>query len=168
MRARALTALNRIDDAAAAFERAMALAPDNMFAVGGLGQLRFRQQRYADAETLLAKAVSMGFRNSLIYGQLGYSQLAANKNAEALESYEAAFRMGIPPGANTRGVAYYNMACAYARLKNTDKAIEMLNKAIDEGYVTRDSFEKDADLASIRSDARFSTLLTRLPKPSNK
>ena len=138
-----------------------------MLSIGGLGQARFRQKQYAEAETLLTKAVSMGFRNSLIYGQLGYSQLAVNKNAEALESYAAAFRMGIPPGPNTRGVAYYNMACAYARMKNTDKAFEMLNKAIDEGYVVRDSFEKDPDLASVRTDARFNTLMARLPKTSN-
>jgi pentatricopeptide repeat protein len=135
-----------------------------MFAIGGLGQARFRQRQYAEAEVLLTKAVSMGFRNSMIYGQLGYSQLAVNKNAEALESYEASFRMGIPPGANTRGVAYYNMACAYARLKNADKAFEMLNKAIDEGYVVRNSFEKDEDLAPLRTDTRFQTIVARLPK----
>ncbi len=167
-RARALNQLNRGDEAVADFDKAYKLDPFNMFAIGGLGQARFRQKQYAEAETLLTKAVSLGFRNSQIYGQLGYSQLAVNKNAEALQSYEAAFRMGIPPGANTRGVAYYNMACAYARLKNTDKSLEMLNKAIDEGYVVRDSFEKDADLASVRSDSRFSALLSRLPKTSNQ
>ena len=167
MRARALASLNRIDEAAAAFERAMALAPGNMFAVGGLGQLRFRQRRYAEAESLLAKAVAMGFRNSMIYGQLAYSQLAANKNAEALQSYESAFRMGIPPGANTRGLAYFNMAAAHTRLKNNDKAFELLNKAVDEGFTSRTTYETDTDLAPLRDDARFATLLGRLPRAAN-
>ena len=68
----------------------------------------------------------------------------------------------IPPGANTRGSAYFNMACAYIRLKQNDKAFEFLNKAIDEGFSKRESFENDKDLTLIRADARFQRLLERL------
>ena len=161
---RALNNLGKAEDSAAAFEKAVQIAPDNLFAVSGLGQTRFRQRQYAEAETLLTKAIAGGFRNSMIYGQLGYAQLASNKNREALSSYEAAFQMGIPPGANTRGLAYYNMACAYARLKDIDKAFEMLGKAIDEGFANRNSLETDTDLSSLRTDARFAQLLSRLPK----
>ena len=56
------------------------------------------------------------------------------------------------------------MACAYSRLKNNDKAFEMLGKAIDEGYTVRNSFETDTDLDALRTDNRFKTLLERLPK----
>ena len=56
------------------------------------------------------------------------------------------------------------MACAYARLKNVDKAFEMLTKAIDEGFANRNSLETDADLAPLRGDARFAQLLARVPK----
>lgn len=163
-RARALNTLGKTDESVAAFERALELDPNNLFGVSGLGQARFRQKRYGDAEILLAKAIAGGFRNSQLYGQLGYSQLASNKNTEAIASYETAFQMGIPPGAATRGVAYYNMACAYARLKNPDKAFEMLGKAIDEGYVDRNSYEKDEDLASLRTDSRYQQITARLPK----
>ncbi len=165
--ARALSNLGKVDEAAVSFERALQIAPTDLAAMSGLGQTRFRQRRYADAETLLKKAIEGGFVNSLIYGQLAFSQLSSNKNEEAIRSYESAFRVGIPPGANTRGVAYYNMACAYVRLKNYDKAFEMLGKAIDEGYTARASFETDTDLSAIRSDARFATLLERLPKTQN-
>jgi pentatricopeptide repeat protein len=64
-------------------------------------------------------------------------------------------------------MAYYNMACAYVRLKNFDKAFEMLGKAIDEGYADRNSLETDADLAALRTDSRFKALLDRLPKSGN-
>jgi tetratricopeptide (TPR) repeat protein len=166
-RARALGTLGNTDGAAADYGRAIELDPNNMFSVGGFGQARFSQRRYAEAETLLSKAASMGFRNSLIYGQLAYSQLALNKNAEAIKNYENAFEMGIPPGANTSGLAYFNMACGYARMKQADKAFEMLNKAINDGYTTRESYENDDDLAPLRGDARFAELLSRLPKASN-
>jgi pentatricopeptide repeat protein len=91
-----------------------------------------------------------------------------NRNEEAIRTYEKAFEAGIPPGANTRGVAYYNVACAYARLKDLDKSFEMLNKAVDEGFVTRASYESDDDLKILRSDPRFATLLSRLPRPANE
>ena len=69
--------------------------------------------------------------------------------------------------ANTRGLAYYNMACAHARLKQIDKAFEMLNKAVDEGFNDRSTLETDTDLAALRADARFRTLLNRLPKTAS-
>ncbi|HEX6125051.1 MAG TPA: hypothetical protein VFZ23_06715 [Pyrinomonadaceae bacterium] len=53
------------------------------------------------------------------------------------------------------------------RLKNTDKAIEMLGKAIDEGYVNRASFETDYRSCVLRNDERFKALLERLPKQGN-
>jgi tetratricopeptide (TPR) repeat protein len=103
----------------------------------------------------------------MILGQLAYSQLALGQNENAIKSYEQAFAIGIPPGATTRGLAYYNMACAYARLNNKEKAFEMLAKAIDEGFVNRSTFETDTDLAALRSDPRFAQLLARTSKPAN-
>lgn len=165
--ARSLVNLGKTDDSVIAFEKAIQLAPANMFAVSGLGQARFRQRRYQEAETLLAKAVAENFRNSMILGQLAFSQLALNKNQEALQSYEMAFQLGIPPGANTRGLAYFNMAAAQARLKNSDKAFEFLNKAVDEGFITRASYESDPDLTPLKVDARWNTLLGRIPTAAN-
>ena len=162
--ARALTQQQKFTEAFAAFERAGKLNPQNAGVPAGLGQIRFSERRYADALPFLEAAIARGFRSPQTYGQLAYSQLAVNKNQEALATYEAAFQNGIPPGANTRGLAYYNMACAYARLKNVDKALEMLGKAIDEGYTVRSQFETDADFALIRNDDRFKALLDRLPK----
>lgn len=165
---RMLQQLQRFDEAAANFEKAARLVPNNPAAYGGIGQIRFAQRRYDEAVVNLTKAIDGGWRNPMLYGQLAYSQMALNKNEEAIKAYEAAFQIGIPPGANTRGLAYYNMACAYARLKQNDKAFEMLNKAIDEGFTNRQTFETDTDLASLRSDARFQQILTRLPKAAGQ
>ncbi len=165
-RARALNSLGRGDEAVADYERAIELDPGNMFAIGGLGQARFRQQRFVEAELLLSKAIGLGFRNSINYGQLAFAQLTLKKNVEAIKSYEDAFQMGIPPGANTRGIAYYNMACAYARIKDIEKALEMVGKAIDAGYSNRTSMEADEDLVIVRSDPRFAQIVGRIPKPT--
>lgn len=162
--ARMLSQQRKFTEAFAAFEKASKLEPSNSAAKAGMGQMLFQERKYAEAEPFLTSAIAGGFRSPMAYGQLAYSQLAVNKPEDAIKTYEAAFQIGIPPGANSRGVAYYNMACAYARLKNYDKAFEMLGKAIDEGYTVRNSFETDTDLDVLRTDNRFKTLLDRLPK----
>lgn len=163
---RMLAQLRRFDEAGAAYEKALALGVNHGGIYNGLGQTRMAQKRYEEAAGHFAKAIELGARNSFMYGQLAYAQMALNRNEDALKTYEKAFEAGIPPGANTRGLAYYNMACAYARLKQNDKAFEMLNKTIDEGYTNRQTFETDTDLAPLRADARFQELLKRLPPPT--
>ena len=159
--------LRRTDEASAAYEKALALGVNHGGVYNGLGQTRIAQKRWEEAANYLSKAIELGGRNSFTYGQLAFAQMNLNRSEDAIKSYEKAFEAGIPPGANTRGLAYYNMACAYVRLKQTDKAFEMLNKAIDEGFVARATFETDVDLAPLRSDARFQTLLKRLPQTAN-
>lgn len=161
---RMLAQLRRFDEAGAAYEKALALGANFGGVYNGLGQTRLAQKRYEEAANYLSKAIELGARSSFTYGQLAFAQMNLNRNEEAIRTYEKAFEAGIPPGAATRGLAYYNMACAYVRLKQNDKAFEMLNKAVDEGFNNRTTLETDADLAPLRTDARFQTLLNRLPK----
>lgn len=161
---RMLALSGKLDEAGAAYEKALSLGVNHGGVYNGLGQTRLAQKRYEEAEKHLSKAIELGARNGFMYGQLAFAQMNLNRNEDAIKSYEKAFEAGIPPGANTRGLAYYNMACAYVRLKQTDKAFEFLNKAIDEGFNKRETFETDTDLAPIRSDARFQKLSERLSK----
>ncbi len=164
---RVLSQVQRYDEANAAYEKALELGGTDAGIYVGLGQIRLGQKRYDEAVNYLTKATEGGARNSFIYGQLALAQMSVNRNEDALKTYEKAFEMGIPAGANTRGLAYFNMACAYVRLKRNEKAFEMLNKAIDEGFVNRQTFETDTDLAPLRNDARFQTLLSRLPRAAS-
>lgn len=164
---RMLVELRRFDEAGAAYERAFALGVKHGGVYNGLGNTRINQKRWQEAVELLTKAAELGARSSMTYGQIAWAQLNLNRNEDALKSYAKAFEAGIPPGPNTRGYAYYNMACAYARLKDTDKAFEMLNKAVDEGLSARNTYERDADFESLRSDPRFAKLLDRMPRSTN-
>jgi dienelactone hydrolase len=162
--ARVLTQLRRYDEATAAYEKAQALGSKDPGIFSGLGQIKVGQRQYEQAIPLLSRAIEAGLNNSFLYGQLASAQLHAGRNEEAIKSYEKAFSAGIPPGANTRGVAYYNMACGYTKLGQKDKALEALSKAVAEGFTTRSTYETDEDLSPLRSEPRFQELLTRLPK----
>jgi tetratricopeptide (TPR) repeat protein len=122
------------------------------------------QRQYEQAIPYLTRALEAGMRNSFIYSQLALSQLQTGRNEEALKSYEKAFEMGIPPGANTRGVAYFNMACGHTRLGQKEKALAALSNAVAEGFTNRNVYETDVDLAPLRAEPRFQEILARLPK----
>ncbi len=158
---RALQQLRRFDEALAALERATALGSTDPRIFAGIGQVHASQQRWEEAEKFLERALAGGMQNSNIYGQLAYAQLHTNRNEEAVKNYEKAFEMGIPPGANTRGLALYNLACAYVRVGQKEKALEAISRSIEEGFAKREHLETDTDFASIRTEGRFQELLAK-------
>ncbi|HEU5181742.1 MAG TPA: hypothetical protein VFW45_13210 [Candidatus Polarisedimenticolia bacterium] len=160
---RALGSLHRTDEAAAAYEKAVALGASEPGVFVGMGMSRLAQQQYGQAVEWLTRAIGAGANNSQIYGQLGMAQLMEGRNEEGIKSYEKAFELGIPPGAGTRGVAYFNLACGYARLGREDDALSAMAQAVAVGFGNRKAYESDADLATLAGDPRFQEILSRLP-----
>jgi Predicted integral membrane protein len=56
----------------------------------------------------------------------------------------------------------FHIACAYARMNNPDRAIELLEYAANDGFPNYSLFATDPNLDSLRSDPRFMALLERL------
>jgi thiol-disulfide isomerase/thioredoxin len=90
-------------------------------------------------------------------GDSGYALLDQKKTDEAVAVFEAQEAL-IP---NARGGAI-NVACAYGRSGDVEKAIEWLGKAADGGFENVDQVRGDEDLASIRSDPRFEEIAKRV------
>jgi hypothetical protein len=59
----------------------------------------------------------------------------------------------------TDPTAHYNLACRYALLKQRDKAIVTLRRAVELGYRDFAFMQEDHDLDSIRKDPRFRKLV---------
>lgn len=57
---------------------------------------------------------------------------------------------------------HYNLACSYALLKNSDAALDALEKAIILGYDNIQHLEMDEDLASLREDIRYKILVKKI------
>jgi tetratricopeptide (TPR) repeat protein len=68
---------------------------------------------------------------------------------------------------NKSRVAHYNRACTYALIGNKDKAFELLNKAIDNGFTYKNDYETDTDLVSLKTDSRWNELMQKLDAPFN-
>ena len=91
-----------------------------------------------------ARAVSLGAGS--LYG-LG-------DHARALEWADRALSM-----APEEAAILYNVACAYALLNETDKAIDCLEQAFRQGYSHKVWVENDPDFSPIRDHPRFRALL---------
>jgi transcriptional regulator GlxA family with amidase domain len=89
--------------------------------------------------------------------QLGRAVHGQKRYREAIDAYLHAVQ-----GAAERPKASFNLACAYALVGEKDKALDAAEQAVASGYRVKWSYENDADLASIRGEARFRTLLASL------
>lgn len=89
--------------------------------------------------------------------QLGRSLLELRRLDEAIAAFTAAAE-----GESERGVALFNLACAYALSGQRDPAIDAAARAIEAGFKTRYYYEHDEDLDAVRADPRFQALLAKL------
>ncbi len=53
-------------------------------------------------------------------------------------------------------------ACLYARLGQKEQALDYLERLVARGWCKRDWIEHDPDYDSLRDDARFKKLVTKL------
>lgn len=97
-----------------------------------------------------------GYTNWL---RLGACLHGVGENAEALTVYERARINGAPAS-----VVQYEVALAFAALGDTDRAFAALAEAVNEGHGRPDLMMSDADLAGMRSDARFMALVAQAEK----
>lgn len=66
--------------------------------------------------------------------------------------------LGLRPLDDT---VYYNLACDYALLRDSERSLKSLEKAIVLGYRDFRHIDNDADLAFVRPDPAFSALLKK-------
>jgi len=59
---------------------------------------------------------------------------------------------------------YYNLACSYSLLNQTDKAFRSIKLAIKCGYRDFEYLQNDIDLANLRNDSRFQRYFLRVRK----
>jgi len=59
---------------------------------------------------------------------------------------------------------HYNLACSLALCDRPETALDMLERAVELGYADLEHLLDDEDLARLRSEERFRTLVERLRK----
>lgn len=117
----------------------------------------FQAQKWEEAARAYDAITKAQPANQRAWYRLAYALHATGKYDGAVDAYQKI-------AANNNPTVLYNLACAYARLNNKDKAFEWLNKAIGAGFAQPAQLNSDTDLASLREDARFKELQAALVK----
>lgn len=118
----------------------------------------FRARKFAEAAKALEAIVKDEPNNGRAWYQLGMSRFSLEQFEQAIE----AFQKNVAIGNNSS--AMYNMACAYARLGEKERALEWLEKSVASTAPPFLNPADDIDLASLRDEARFKAIVTTLDK----
>jgi Flp pilus assembly protein TadD len=162
-----------LDDAMRCYKQSLKIRPDNPHVLNNLGTLYDGLGQYRNAERMYRKALKLDPGSSLILKNLGSNLLVQHKYKEGWESYKAALaldptifqdsanklRTSNPASASERGAMNYFMAKGCLRAGMTERAIEYLRKALNEGFTNPKKIVADSEFAGLRGVPAFEQLL---------
>lgn len=100
------------------------------------------------------RVLESGVADAFELERLGLAAVNANQLDRARALFEQAWKRGELP------TAAYNLACLDARAGHADQAFTRLDKAIAAGFDDGVSLDKDPDLASLRRQSRFASIVS--------
>lgn len=110
----------------------------------------FQKQDWAGAAKAYASVAEREPSNGRAWFRLGQTLHSTENFARAAEAFQKANETGFQPVG-----ALFRASRSLARAGDRDKALAMLNRAVDAGFTLYRVINSDADLAPFRDDARF-------------
>ena len=144
----------KINEAIDHYTAALGKNPDNAEAHYNLGNVFFKQGNINAAVTHYKTALTIKPDFPQAISNLALVNAARKDYSEALALFLDLLNYR-PDNAET----HYNIACMYSRLKQVDKSILWLKRAIDKGYTNWESIKKDGDLDNIRDARAYKELI---------
>ena len=120
----AYTGLEKFDDAIAAYQRAIASAPDSAYTHAALGSAYVNTHRYAEALEAYKIAVALDSDDKMIHHQLGNVYSKRGEHAAAIRHQRQAIAL-----APKFGAAHYQLGLLYAHEKRWEDAISAYRTA---------------------------------------
>ena len=143
------------DEAIHHYSEALRLDPGYVGAQINWGIALLDQGRPADAINHFFEVLKINPHDAGVHLNLGVALAREGRTAEAMDHY---FKASLQDSVHA-SIAYYNIACEYAKQHKTEKALTWLEKAIRKGFRNWKHIRADKDLDSIRSSARYKELI---------
>jgi tetratricopeptide (TPR) repeat protein len=169
--------LRRFPEARKSFERA--IRADKTYADGhnNLGVIYYIDKKYGKAIKEYYRAIKLSPDSASFYNNLGGAFFAQKEYEKATLAYQQALTLDpdVLERSSQTGVAAqmsspddrakfsYVVAKLFARQGNTDRSLEYLRRAMEEGYKGIDQVYKDEEFAGLRKDPRFTQLMASRP-----
>jgi len=142
-------------------------------AYNNLGVVFYEERKYGAAEKQYKKAIAIDSTSASFYSNLGAALFSKKKFEPAVVAYQKAVeldpdvfertsRAGVQaqlPSPEDRARYDFTVAKLYAKMGFSDRSLEYLRKAMEEGYKEYKDVYKDAEFAQLRKDKRFTELM---------
>lgn len=165
--------MQRYKEAKKSFEQANKIDRDYADAYNNLGVVMYEERHYSSAVKHYRRAIAIDGTSASFYSNLGAALFAKKEFNEAVVAYEHAVeidpdvfertsRGGVQaqlPSPDDRAHYDYTVAKLYAKMGFSDRSLEYLRKAMEEGYKDFKNVYKDVEFAEIRKDKRFADLV---------
>jgi tetratricopeptide (TPR) repeat protein len=155
------------------YELAIRRKPDYAEAINNLGTIYYAHKSYRRAVNQYKKALRYSPESASIYSNLGTGYFARKEYAKAAEAWQHALALDpeVFEQRGSRGVLlqersvedrakfHYYMAKTYAKAGATDRAIEYIRKALEEGFKERNKFLSDPEFSGLQGLPEFKELM---------
>jgi tetratricopeptide (TPR) repeat protein len=167
----------RFNEARKDFEKATKIDHEFADAYNNLGVIYYLQKKWGKAIGKYEQAIKLRQDSGSFYSNLGAAYFSKKEFEKASLAYNEALRIdpdifertshtGVQAQMSSPGDRahfYYVLARLYAKAGVTDRSLQYLRRAMEEGYKGIDDVYKDAEFAGMRKDPRFTDLMAARP-----
>jgi tetratricopeptide (TPR) repeat protein len=169
--------MQRYRDAKKSFEQSIKADRNFANAYNNLGVVYYEEKKFAAAVKHYRRAIALDEKSASFYSNLGAALFSKKDFVPAVLAYQHAVeldpdvfertsRAGIQaqlPSPADRAHYDYTVAKLYAKMGFSERSLEYLRKAMEEGYKDFKNVYKDAEFAALRKDKRFTELMASKP-----
>jgi tetratricopeptide (TPR) repeat protein len=169
--------VQRYKDARKNFEKSIKTDKKYADAYNNLGVIYYLEKKNGKAIKQYQKAIAIRQDFGSYFSNLGAAYFAEKQFDQATQAYTQALQIDpdIFERTSHNGVAAqmsspadrarfdYVLARLFAKSGNTDRSLQYLRKAMEEGYKGIDDVYKDSEFTELRKDPRFNELMTSRP-----
>jgi len=142
-------------------------------AYNNLGVVLYEEKKFGAAVKQYRRAIAINDDAASFYSNLGAALFSKKEFEPAVQAYQKAVeidpdvfertsRGGVQaqlPSPEDRARYDYTVAKLYAKMGFSDRSLEYLRKAMEEGYKDFKNVYKDVEFATLRKDKRFTELM---------
>jgi len=169
--------MQRYREAKKSFEQSIKADRKFADAYNNLGVVFYEEQRYGAAAKEYRRAIALDGSSASFFSNLGAALFAKKEFDPAVQAYEHAVQLdpdvfertsrgGVQaqlPSPGDRAHYDFTVAKLYAKMGYSDRSLEYLKKALEEGYKDFNNGYKDEEFATLRKDKRFAELVAAKP-----
>lgn len=169
--------MQRYQEAKKTFEKAIKADRKFADAYNNLGVVYYEERRYSGAVKHYRRAIEIDSSSASFYSNLGAALFSKKDFEPAVQAYQHAVELdpdvferssrgGVQaqlPSPEDRARYDFTVAKLYAKMGFSDRSLEYLRKAMEEGYKDLKDVYKDSEFATLRKDKRFTELMAAKP-----